>query len=378
MSKNIVFIDSQVQGYESLVTALHADTDWFVLNPDEDGIEQMQRVLSNYTGLEAIQIISHGTAGTLYLGSTVLTRSNLPDYSQQLRAIDARLTATGDMLLYGCNVAQGNEGQAFVNALAALTGSDVAASTDATGSALVGLNSVLETQTGTVETNRLNLNGLTYTLSANTAPSFVVSDGRVTTDFGLSDIGYSVALQSDGKILVAGSSSAFNGKSEFALARYNSNGSLDTTFDADGLVTTNFGSAIDTFVVQSYGYSVLVQHDGKILLGGGSNGSFVLARYNSSGSLDTTFDTDGKVATRLSGEGFSAAIQSDGKILLAGMAYANTNTANNFALARYHSNGSLDSTFGTDGKVTTDFGGHSQGRSVVVQTEGKILVVGTD
>ena len=168
------------------------------------------------------------------MGSTVLTRSNLPDYSQQLRAIDARLTATGDMLLYGCNVAQGNEGQAFVNALAALTGSDVAASTDATGSALVGLNSVLETQTGTVETNRLNLNGLTYTLSANTAPSFVVSDGRVTTDFGLSDIGYSVALQSDGKILVAGSSSAFNGKSEFALARYNSNGSLDTPFEADG------------------------------------------------------------------------------------------------------------------------------------------------
>jgi uncharacterized delta-60 repeat protein len=119
-------------------------------------------------------------------------------------------------------------------------------------------------------------------------------DGKVTTDFGsnLYDRANSIAIQSDGKIVVAGESS--NGSNpDFALARYNSDGSLDTAFDGDGKVTTAVGSFDD------YANSVAIQSDGKIVVAGssynGSNTHFALSRYNSDGSLDTTFDGDGKV-----------------------------------------------------------------------------------
>ena len=105
---------------------------------------------------------------------------------------------------------------------------------------------------------------------------------------------YSVAIQSDGKIVAAGDSN--NGSnSDFALVRYNTDGSLDTSFDSDGKVTTAIGSGTDE------AYSVAIQSDGKIVAAGysnnGSNNDFALVRYNTDGSLDTSFDSDGKVTT---------------------------------------------------------------------------------
>jgi uncharacterized delta-60 repeat protein len=207
-------------------------------------------------------------------------------------------------------------------------------------------------------------------------------DGKVTTDFGgnLYDRAYSAAIQTDGKIVVAGYSSGEGGSSvhDFALARYNSDGSLDTTFDGDGKVTTDFGGDFDG------AYSVAIQGDGKIVVAGESyNGSkqfdFALARYNSNGSLDITFDGDGKVLTNFGGfdTARSVAIQSDGKIVVAGESYDGSNR--NFALARYNSDGSLDTTFDDDGKVTTDFGENLYDRaySAAIQTDGKIVVAGS-
>ncbi|MBV5304261.1 MAG: DUF4347 domain-containing protein, partial [Chlorobium sp.] len=148
---------------------------------------------------------------------------------------------------------------------------------------------------------------VTVTVSSeNDAPAFMACDGKVTTDFGSSDYGNSVTVQTDGKILVAGSN---NG--DFAVVRYNRDGSLDTSFSSNGIVTTDFGS-------NDYGNSITMQTDGKILVAGLGNGNFVLARYNSDGSLDTFFDNDGKLATDL-GEydyGHSIALQPDGKILV--------------------------------------------------------------
>jgi uncharacterized delta-60 repeat protein len=196
-------------------------------------------------------------------------------------------------------------------------------------------------------------------------------DGKVTTAVGSSyDYANSVTIQSDGKIVVAGSS--YNGSShDFALARYNSNGSLDTIFDGDGKITTAVGSSDDE------AHSVAIQSDGKIVVAGysynGSNMDFAVARYNSNGSLDTTFDGDGKVTTDLASPddfAYSVAIQSDGKIVAAG--FSNSH----FALSRYNSNGSLDTTFDFDGKVTTDFGGSDVAYSVAIQSDGKIVVAG--
>ncbi len=203
------------------------------------------------------------------------------------------------------------------------------------------------------------------------------SDGIVTTDFGASDdFGYAIAVQSDGKILVAGDSN-IGGSDDFALTRYNSDGSLDITFGGgDGILTTDFSGNNDT------ARSIVVQSDGKILLGGqsdnGSNEDFAAARYNSDGTLDTTFGGgDGLVTTDFGGGydyGKGIAVQSDGKILLGGQSNGSNS---DFALVRYNSDGSLDTSFDGDGIVTTDFGGSGDyGRSVAVQSDGKILMGG--
>src|SRR3990167_3434132 len=117
--------------------------------------------------------------------------------------------------------------------------------------------------------------------------------GIVTTIIGSgsfkSDVAYSVAIQSDGKIVVTGYNN--NANNDFALVRYNTNGSLDTTFNSTGIVTTAIGSSSDV------GRSVAIQSDGKIVVAGysynGSNNDFALVRYNTDGTLDTTFNSTG-------------------------------------------------------------------------------------
>lgn len=198
-------------------------------------------------------------------------------------------------------------------------------------------------------------------------------DGLVTTDFGGADNAWAVAVQTDGKIVAAGDSSDVTQR--FALARYNSDGSLDTTFDGDGKVTTGFDDLASAA-------AMVIQTDGKIVLGGLATGTtgveFALARYNADGSLDSNFDTDGKVTTAFTGEGiaWTMALATDDKIVLAGQTLSGPTDAD-FALARYNTDGSLDTTFDTDGKVTTDFNsGPNVVNKVLIQTDGKIVAVG--
>ena len=174
-------------------------------------------------------------------------------------------------------------------------------------------------------------------------PSFG-RDGKVTTDFaGGGDQAQAVAIQGDGKIVAAGIDRNLSGVGDFALARYNPDGSLDTTFDTDGLVTTDFIGQTDQ------AYAVAIQGDGKIVAAGraflgSTREEFALARYNPDGSLDTTFDGDGKVTTDFAAFNDNAravVIQGDGRIVAAG--FAVVSGTNDFALARYNTDGSLDS-----------------------------------
>lgn len=100
-AKHIFFIDSRVENYTTLIDNLGADAEFYLLGADDDGVEQMQGLLAHYADLDSIQIISHGATGALYLGNTVLNSDNLFSYSDQLQAIGASLSATGDILLYG-------------------------------------------------------------------------------------------------------------------------------------------------------------------------------------------------------------------------------------------------------------------------------------
>ncbi len=204
-------------------------------------------------------------------------------------------------------------------------------------------------------------------------------DGTLTTDFnnGGNDLARDVAIQSDGKIVVVGYTDDFI-DGDIALARYNTDGSLDTSFDTDGKLTTDFGVGYD------YGYAVTIQSDGKILVAGqvsdASLDNFGLVRYNTDGSFDTSFDLDGKVLTNFTSYsyGYDMALQSDGKILVGGTTYNPTLTKNVFAIAKYNSDGSLDTSFNSTGKVTTSFSsGDADGRGIALQSDGKILLAGT-
>lgn len=201
-------------------------------------------------------------------------------------------------------------------------------------------------------------------------------DGVITTPIGTGhDEAHSVAIQSDGKIIAAGY--AWNGLNyDFALARYNADGSLDTSFDGDGIVTTDSG------LISNFTRCLAIQADGKIIAAGysttGSNSDFTIVRYNTDGALDTSFDGDGIVTTELGSTNDTAssvAIQSDGKIIAAGS--LSNGFESDFAVVRYNTNGSLDASFDGDGIATTPIGTSADADGVVIQTDGKIVAVGS-
>ncbi len=127
------------------------DAHFVVLESDADGVDQISEVLQGYTGLSAVHVVSHGSTGGLRLGSARLDASALDEYADRLATWGDALVADGDLLLYGCRAAEGEDGAGFVARLADLTGADVAASDDATGGGELGGDWSLEHYTGPIE-----------------------------------------------------------------------------------------------------------------------------------------------------------------------------------------------------------------------------------
>jgi uncharacterized delta-60 repeat protein len=191
-------------------------------------------------------------------------------------------------------------------------------------------------------------------------------------------------VQSDDKIVAAGYTRSTNDSNtdNFALARYNPDGSLDQSFGNGGKQITDF------FGNQDVVNSVAVQSNGKIVAAGyarhsadSSTSDFALARYNQDGSLDQSFGSGGRQTTDFFGhsdQAYDVAIQPDGRILLAGFTYRGVDpSTSDFAVARYNLDGSLDQSFGSGGKQTTDFFGNLDGAdSVAIQPDGKIVAAG--
>ncbi len=199
------------------------------------------------------------------------------------------------------------------------------------------------------------------------------SGGTVATTFTEGGSAASaLALQSDGKIVVAGIIGT--GPSDFAFARYNPNGSLDTTFSSDGLATVDINTAADA------GWSVALQPDGKIVAAGyaytGASSDFALVRLNGDGSLDAGFDGDGKLMTDFGDANsfaYGATVLSDGRIAVAGEVETN---GGDIALALYNAGGGLDATFDGDGKTTADFGARESATGLALGDDGKLLIGG--
>jgi uncharacterized delta-60 repeat protein len=218
--------------------------------------------------------------------------------------------------------------------------------------------------------------GLTrYTADGGLDPGFG-SGGKVTTDFfGSSDDAYAVAGQPDGFVVAAGRAfTSDSGDADFALARYRRDGTLDPAFGSGGKVHTDFGGTSDTVK------AMVRQPDGKIVVAGDTQNypvsdDFALARYHADGTLDTSFGSGGKVVTRFGGNSSAAALalQKDGKLVVAG----ETSTGSiDFALARYHPDGTLDRRFGGDGMVVTDFGGADRASALLIDGTGRIVAAG--
>ncbi len=227
---------------------------------------------------------------------------------------------------------------------------------------------------------------LGYATAAHAAPGDLDTtfddDGKVVndlTDFS-NDSGLDVAVQEDGKVVVAGN--AFNGASgfDFAITRYNPDGSPDTSFGTGGRVITPVGAGSS----HDDAYGVAVRADGKIVAAGftdneHTNIDFAAVRLNANGSLDATFDGDGKVITPVNGEADYAvdvAVQGN-KTILTGRSFKLSN--NDFALVRYDNGGALDTTFDADGKATLDFssGSDDYGEDIAVEPGGKVVVAGS-
>lgn len=203
-------------------------------------------------------------------------------------------------------------------------------------------------------------------------------DGRVRSSLPNAGSIEAIALQTDGKIVAAGSASQGT-NSDFAVARYNTDGSPDMSFDMDGWVTTPMGTGYD------FASDIEIRSDGKIIVAGdreqGDDYDFALARYNTDGSLDNSFDGDGKVITDFPDDAsaITVAQQPDGKLVAAGYTGFVVNNIAKYdtVVVRYNSDGTIDTTLDGDGKLISDIGfQNSDARAVAIQSDGKIVVAG--
>ena len=207
------------------------------------------------------------------------------------------------------------------------------------------------------------------------------NDGKQTIDFGSSEFGGDIALDSADRILIGGHSLQGTAGWDFAVARLTSDGDLDTTFDLDGKQTIDFGSS-------EYDGRIAVDSTDRVLIAGYSNQGtptgqdFAVARLTASGALDTTFDGDGKQTIDFGGSrgldlASSIVVDSLDRVLVAGYSRQDS-TGNDFAVARLTIDGALDTAFDEDGKKTIDFGNTQEGASgITVDRVDRVLITGT-
>ena len=223
VSWELVFVDPAVDDYAALISGIAPDNygedaetirfrEIFVLDSRRDGVQQMTEVIGEFANVSAIHVLSHGSSGTLHLGGTTLDRSNLESYGTQLGSWRNSLATGADILLYGCDVANGEWGVGFVEDFAAATGADIAASDDLTGSIALGGNWTFETTTGVVSGTALlstaALNDYAHTLS--TAPVQHDSQQAITTLFGSTGLSAQVTATQELTVYATGDISLSN------------------------------------------------------------------------------------------------------------------------------------------------------------------------
>lgn len=176
--REIVFIDTSVEDYQTLMSGIDPNAEVVLLDSTRDGIKQIADILQGRTGFDAIHVVSHGSQGELQLGTATLTLESMNgEYADELGVVGQALNDSADWLIYGCNFGEGETGQAAATRLAKLTGADVAASSDLTGSATLGGDWDLEVTTGEIETT------VVVSTQAQLLFTGILADGDTTTSF---------------------------------------------------------------------------------------------------------------------------------------------------------------------------------------------------
>ncbi|CAN7670491.1 DUF4347 domain-containing protein [Acidovorax sp. LjRoot74] len=207
--QEVLFIDSRVPDLQAIMAAARPGVKVVILDPSESGVAQMAKALEGLHGLASISVVSHGDEGVLLLGNGPLFSGNLEQYQAQLKAIGAALGADGDLLLYGCDVGAGEAGAQFLQALAQLTGADVAASNDSTAGAVRGGDWDLEVTTGQIEaTAALDVQALEgYDFSLHTTSVSTVAQLKAAITTGSTD-GFADTITLTGNMTFASASDA--------------------------------------------------------------------------------------------------------------------------------------------------------------------------
>ncbi|MGL5727706.1 MAG: DUF4347 domain-containing protein, partial [Plesiomonas sp.] len=290
--KEVVFIDTSVAGYQTLVANVPAGMEVVLLDGSKDGLTQMAVWAQTHSGYDAIHVLSHGSEGTAQLGTLTLNSATAQARANNLATLGAALNADGDLLLYGCDVAQAS-GQQFASLLAQLTSADVAASTNPTGAAALGGDWVTEFHTGEIGVQDLVISSYSNLLSVNSTSVTVTAPNDPSTEYiSLTPVSSAVEFDLDGN----NNTADINPTNNTVTITYNPGAFLSLSFDLvfQGGALDHFTGIIKTSSSGTNANDVTASVSGKIIhitvndANGGFSGGTIVFTFT---SVDASTDT---------------------------------------------------------------------------------------
>ncbi|UPT54591.1 putative Ig domain-containing protein [Dickeya zeae] len=292
LHKEVVFIDTSVAGYQTLVANVPAGMEVVLLDGSKDGLTQMVVWAQTHSGYDAIHVLSHGSEGATQLGTLTLNSTTAQARANDLATLGAALNADGDLLLYGCDVAQVS-GQQFVSLLAQLTSADVAASTNPTGAAALGGDWVTEFHTGEIGVPDLAISSYSNLLSVNSTSVTVTAPNDPSTEYiSLTPVSSAVEFDLDGN----NNTADINPTNNTVTITYNPGAFLSSSFDLvfQGGALDHFTGITKTSSSGTNANDVTASVSGKIIhitvndANGGFSGGTIVFTFT---SVDASTDT---------------------------------------------------------------------------------------
>jgi phosphoheptose isomerase len=376
----LVFVDARTPDVQQLIDDLAAQqqagrrVEVIVVGADEDGIGRIGSALSGRDDVSAIHVVGHGASGTAQLGASTLDAESIFQRAGEIAAWGDALTGEADLLLYGCDVGDGASGRSLVASLAQLTGADVAASDDPTGSALYGGDWQLEVRSGTVEALPFASADLQYEWTGTLALTAQGSETLVNTSTsGTQTLNWSsksIAMDANGNYVIIwmdGSGASDTGIGIYGQ-RYNASGvAQGAQFHVN---TYTFDNQRDPQVAMDASGNFVVVWESWSQDLANSNGIYA-QRYNSSGVaqggefLVNTYTTDSQTEP-------SVAMDASGNFIIAWQSFGQDGNNEGIYAKRYNSSGVVQ---GSEFHVSTYTTSNQDLPVVAMDTSGNFVIV---